>query len=86
MNFDLRRGTAALVGLPAKLRHFRNKSLQFSFPFFFFQELGYIEVCVGNKQLACGDTGPGAMAELDNIVNAVMQELPGSHRVSHGPF
>ncbi|KAG7155252.1 phosphopantothenoylcysteine decarboxylase subunit SIS2-like [Homarus americanus] len=50
------------------------------------KELGYIEVCVVSKRLACGDVGPGAMAELDNIVNAVMQELPGAHRVSHGPF
>ncbi|XP_045602648.1 phosphopantothenoylcysteine decarboxylase [Procambarus clarkii] len=50
------------------------------------KELGYIEVCVVSKRLACGDVGAGAMAELDNIVNAVMQELPGAHRVSHGPF
>lgn len=50
------------------------------------KELGYIEVCVMTKRLACGDVGAGAMAELDNIVNAVMQELPGAHRVSHGPF
>lgn len=50
------------------------------------KELGYIEVCVISKRLACGDVGLGAMAEVDNIVDAVMQELPGEHRVSHGPF
>ncbi|KAK3862476.1 hypothetical protein Pcinc_031661 [Petrolisthes cinctipes] len=50
------------------------------------KELGYIEVCVVSKRLACGDVGPGAMAEVDNIVNAVMQELPGAQRISHGPF
>ncbi|MPC13728.1 Phosphopantothenoylcysteine decarboxylase [Portunus trituberculatus] len=50
------------------------------------KDLGYIEVCVVSKRLMCGDIGPGAMAELDNIVNAVMQELPGAQRIAHGPF
>lgn len=50
------------------------------------QDLGYIEVCVVSKRLACGDVGPGAMADLDNIINAAMQELPGAQRISHGPF
>lgn len=50
------------------------------------KDLGYVEVCVVSKRLACGDVGPGAMADLDNIVNAVMQELPGAQRISHGPF
>ncbi|KAG0718806.1 Phosphopantothenoylcysteine decarboxylase [Chionoecetes opilio] len=50
------------------------------------KDLGYIEVCVVTKKLACGDTGPGGMADLDTVVNAVMQELPGAQRISHGPF
>ncbi|XP_050739070.1 uncharacterized protein LOC127009735 [Eriocheir sinensis] len=50
------------------------------------KDLGYIEVCVVSKRLACGDVGPGAMADLDNIINAAMQELPGAQRISHGPF
>lgn len=56
------------------------------FKIFVFQDLGFVEVCVVSKRLACGDVGPGAMADLDNIVTAVMQELPGAQRISHGPF
>lgn len=48
--------------------------------------MGYIEVCVVNKRLACGDVGLGAMAEVSTIVEAVTQELPGAQRVAHGPF
>ncbi|XP_068230070.1 phosphopantothenoylcysteine decarboxylase [Palaemon carinicauda] len=50
------------------------------------KELGYIEVCVVSKRLACGDVGVGGMAEVGTIVDAVMQELPGAQRVHHGPF
>jgi len=37
------------------------------------KELGMIEVPVVCKQLVCGDTGPGAMAEVDTIVDAVLR-------------
>lgn len=74
-----------LVFCPAMNTHMYNHPLTFKHTAIL-KELGYIEVCVVSKRLACGDVGPGAMAELDSIINAVMQELPGTHRVSHGPF
>lgn len=37
------------------------------------KELGMIEVPVVCKQLVCGDTGPGAMAEVATIVEAVKE-------------
>jgi len=37
------------------------------------KEIGMIEVPVVCKQLVCGDTGPGAMAEVDTIIDAVLR-------------
>ena len=38
---------------------------------FYLQKLGYIEIPAIQKVLICGDTGIGAMAELDSIVGRV---------------
>lgn len=40
-------------------------------------ELGYVEVACVLKTLVCGDTGYGAMAEVEDIVNVVNTNLNG---------
>lgn len=39
------------------------------------KEWGYVEVPCISKTLMCGDTGNGAMADVDTIVNVVMDCL-----------
>ncbi|KAJ6221141.1 hypothetical protein RDWZM_006953 [Blomia tropicalis] len=39
------------------------------------RELGYIQIGPISKKLACGDIGMGAMAEVDQIVEVIQQQL-----------
>lgn len=46
---------------------------------------GYIEVAPISKVLMCGDSGVGAMAEVQHIVSVVMEYIPKSLQIKNGP-
>lgn len=46
---------------------------------FLLQEFGYVEVPAVSKRLMCGDTGHGAMAEVDTVLEEIFKRLTPLH-------